>query len=235
MCNNDHNHLPIGRIKQPDGSYKWDTADEAAYGIELCRKIVQIVQAALQLWISYGLKDIRLKLAMSPPTKEAKLPYTNNRAGDARELVHPCDQYHALPDKMLEVIYMLLSTAPNAIANYRAQCVQAWVGWAAKLETEEKLHKLSLEICNPVRRNTLETSMLILRGRAASSSANVQIVWQAWDIVRCDFAWQAQHLVQIRRAWQVILCGRCSIQYALSGLRQVVQACKSCGRRRGTL
>eukprot|EP00435_Cladocopium_sp_Y103_P041572 s3385_g11.t1 len=34
----DHEHLPIGRTKQADGSYKWDTADEAAYTPELCRK-----------------------------------------------------------------------------------------------------------------------------------------------------------------------------------------------------
>eukprot|EP00435_Cladocopium_sp_Y103_P036521 s1340_g9.t1 len=32
--------------------------------------------------------------------------------------------------------------------------------------------------------------------RAASSGDNVQIVWQACDIVSYDFVWQAQHLVQ---------------------------------------
>ena len=50
MCNNDHEHLPIGRTKQPDGTYKWDTAEEAAYTVELCRKVVQIVQSALHIW-----------------------------------------------------------------------------------------------------------------------------------------------------------------------------------------
>ena len=48
-CPGTHEHLPIGRSKQPDGTYKWDTADEAAYTIELCRKIVAIVQTTLNL------------------------------------------------------------------------------------------------------------------------------------------------------------------------------------------
>ena len=33
------------------------------------------------------------------------------------------------------------------------------------------------------RRSTLETSIFILRVRAASSGENVQLAWQVWDIV----------------------------------------------------
>ena len=34
----------------PDGSTTWDTADEAAYTVGLCKQVVHIVQNALQLW-----------------------------------------------------------------------------------------------------------------------------------------------------------------------------------------
>ena len=50
LCANDHEHLSLGRTRLPDASTKWDTADEAAYTIPLCKQIVSVVQNALKLW-----------------------------------------------------------------------------------------------------------------------------------------------------------------------------------------
>ena len=215
LCNNDHDHLPIGRSKQSDGTYKWDTADEAAYTAELCKKIVEIVQTTLKIWpdrsqatpnnvrvnqrgqialqkqprgrsmppiLSEFVAQTTVKLPEMPPLDSkgcllrtvqgvpqfSKLisfeKFGDKEDGkhkflckfgiyrtpvawlrDSCKLVHPFDQYHSLPDAMLEVIFLLLTSSPDAIVNRRAGCLRRWLSWAAEMDDSEKVHKSGLE------------------------------------------------------------------------------------------
>ena len=215
LCPNNHEHLPIGRTQQPDGSYKWDTADEAAYTVELCRKIVAIVQTDLNLWpdkpqaspdnvginqrgqialqkqprgrrmppiMPEFVAQTTIKLDQMPPLdNKACLKHTvqgvpqfskllgfekvGDKNGlqvqykckfgiyrppvvwvrDACKLVHPFDQYHAVPDSMLEVIFWMLTSPPDAVVKFRADCLKRWLSLAANLEQKENEHKLALE------------------------------------------------------------------------------------------
>ena len=49
-CPGNHEHAPFGRTRQPDGTFKYATSDEAAYTKQLCLQVVSVVQNALNLF-----------------------------------------------------------------------------------------------------------------------------------------------------------------------------------------
>ena len=64
---------------------------------------------------------------------------------DACKLTHPFDQYHAVPDSMLEVIFWMLTSPPDSVVQYRAQCLKRWLSLASELESQEREHKKHLD------------------------------------------------------------------------------------------
>ena len=98
---------------------------------------------------------------------------------DARELAHPFDQYHAVPDKMLEVVFNMLTMAPDVVARQRAHQLKTWMSWASELEASEKSHKLSLE--EGVRAILQPKKLLLLKRIAESLDWRSMPVSTLWD------------------------------------------------------
>ena len=60
-------------------------------------------------------------------------------------LQHPFDNFHAVPDQMLDVLFYILTTAPADVCKFRISKLKLWMKWAEELDTREKEHKQRLD------------------------------------------------------------------------------------------
>ena len=211
-CPGNHEHAPFGRTRQPDGTFKYATSDEAAYTKQLCLQVVSVVQNALNLFpqkleadhhsvaINHkGMIALQKQPAgrrMPPLISEfaafstvvaSSMPATNTKGcltacfqhvpegskllsfskrGEGETsfvlkfgiyrspiqwvekslmLQHPFDNFHAVPDQMLDVLFYILTTAPADVCKFRISKLKLWMKWAEELDTREKEHKQRLD------------------------------------------------------------------------------------------
>ena len=81
-------------------------------------------------------------------------------------LHHPFDNFHAVPDQMLDVLFFILTTSPADVCNFRISKMKLWMSWAEELEAQEREHKLSLD---PEVRQILAPKRLLLLRKIACS------------------------------------------------------------------
>ena len=81
-------------------------------------------------------------------------------------LHHPFDNFHAVPDQMLDVLFFILTTSPADVCNFRISKMKLWMSWAEELEAQEREHKLSLD---PEVRQILAPKRLLLLRKIARS------------------------------------------------------------------
>ena len=63
----------------------------------------------------------------------------------ALQLEHPFDNFHAVPDPMLDMLFFILTTSPADVCEHRVSKIKLWMKWADELKLQERSHKDNLD------------------------------------------------------------------------------------------
>ena len=84
----------------------------------------------------------------------------------ALQLEHPFDNFHAVPDLMLDMLFFILTTSPADVCEHRVSKIKLWMKWADELKLQERSHKDNLD---PEVKRVLAPKRLLLLKRIAVS------------------------------------------------------------------
>ena len=90
------------------------------------KREVQIKQQAV--WLKTNCKN----------TKFAVYKSSADFATQAKELMHPFDNFHFMPELMVSSLKFVLRSGPVVVVKHRFETLCLWRSWAQELKTEEK-------------------------------------------------------------------------------------------------
>ena len=64
----------------------------------------------------------------------------------ALRLEHLFDNFHAVPDQMLDTLFFILTTSPADVCEHRVSKIKLWMKWADELKLQENLTRTTLTL-----------------------------------------------------------------------------------------